>query len=47
MVFDSIIKHTVKLQETSLAGVPITAYASSSDAATAYRSLACEIVAHV
>ena len=46
-VFDRIIKHTVKLQETSLAGVPITAYASSSDAATAYRSLAGEIVAHV
>jgi chromosome partitioning protein len=46
-VFDSIIKLTVKLQETSLAGVPITAYASSSDAATSYRALASEILAHV
>jgi len=46
-VFDSSIKHTVKLQETSLAGVPITSYASSSDAAVAYRALAAEILAHV
>jgi chromosome partitioning protein len=46
-VFDSVIKLTVKLQETSLAGVPVTAYASSSDAAEAYRSLAMEVVAHV
>jgi chromosome partitioning protein len=46
-VFDSIIKLTVKLQETSLAGVPVTAYASSSEAAQAYRSLAAEVLAHV
>jgi chromosome partitioning protein len=46
-VFDSIIKLTVKLQETSLAGVPVTAYASSSEAAQAYRSLAQEVLAHV
>jgi chromosome partitioning protein len=46
-VFDSVIKLTVKLQETSLAGVPVTAYAPSSDAAQAYRSLAAEILAHV
>jgi chromosome partitioning protein len=46
-VFDSIIKMTVKLQATSLAGVPITAYASSSDAAMAYRALASEILAYV
>jgi chromosome partitioning protein len=46
-VFDSVIKLTVKLQETSLAGVPVTAYAPSSDAAQAYRSLATEILAHV
>jgi chromosome partitioning protein len=45
-VFDSIIKLTVKLQETSLAGVPVTAYASTSDAAQAYRSLAAEILAY-
>ena len=30
-----------------LAGVPITAYASSSDAAMAYRALASEILEHV
>jgi len=46
-VFDSVIKLTVKLQETSLAGVPVTAYASSSEAAQAYRSLAAEVLAHV
>ncbi len=46
-VFDTVIKLTVKLQETSLAGVPVTSYASSSDAAMAYRSLAGEVLAHV
>ena len=38
-----MITPTVKLQETSLAGIPITAYASSSKAAAAYRELAGEI----
>jgi cellulose biosynthesis protein BcsQ len=37
----------VKLQETSLAGVPIIAYASSSKAASAYRHLADEVIAGV
>ncbi len=46
-VFDSVIKLTVKLQETSLAGIPVTSYASSSEAAQAYRSLAAEVLAHV
>lgn len=46
-VFETVIKTTVRLQETSLAGVPITAYAPSSDAAQAYRSLAEEVVACV
>jgi chromosome partitioning protein len=46
-VFDSVIKLTVKLQETSLAGVPVTSYAPSSEAAQAYRGLATEILAHV
>jgi chromosome partitioning protein len=46
-VFDTIIKLTVKLQETSLAGVPVTSYAASSEAAYAYRSLADEVLAHV
>ncbi len=44
-VFKSIITVTVKLQETALAGVPITAYAPSSIAAQAYRDLASEIAA--
>ena len=46
-VFDNIIKLTVKLQETSLAGEPVTAYASSSEAAAAYRGLAAEVLDHV
>jgi len=46
-VFDAVIKVTVKLQETALAGMPITAYASASDAAGAYRHLAGEILDHV
>ena len=46
-VFDTVIKMTVKLQETSLQGEPITAYASTSEAAMAYRSLAGEVLAHV
>jgi len=46
-VFDTIIKLTVKLQETSLAGVPITSYASWSDAAMSYRGLAAEVLASV
>ncbi|MHB8510002.1 MAG: ParA family protein [Candidatus Dormibacteria bacterium] len=46
-VFDSMVKHTVKLAETSLEGVPILRYASSSEAAKAYRGLAQEIVAAV
>ena len=43
-VFATMITPTVKLQETSLAGIPITAYASSSKAAAAYRELAGEII---
>jgi chromosome partitioning protein len=43
-VFDSVVKSTVKLAETSLEGVPILRYASSSDASKAYRQLATEIV---
>ena len=46
-VFDTIIKHTVKLQETSLEARPITTYAPSSEAAAAYRALAAEILASV
>ena len=43
-VFETAIKVTVKLQETALAGEPVTAYASSSYAATAYRALADEVL---
>jgi chromosome partitioning protein len=46
-VFKTMVRHTVKLAETSLEGVPILRYASSSDAARAYRDLAAEIVASV
>ena len=43
-VFRATVKQTVKLAETSLEGVPITRYASSSHASEAYRDLAAEIV---
>lgn len=46
-VFESVIRLTVKLQETALAGMPITEYARGSDAAKAYRELAREIVENV
>ncbi len=44
-VFDTVIKVTVKLQETAMAGLPITAYARTSEVAEAYRGLAREILA--
>ena len=43
-VFETLIAPTVKLQETSLAGVPIIAYAPASKAAAAYRELAGEVL---
>ena len=43
-VFQTVITPTVKLQETSLAGVPIVAYAPTSKAAAAYRELADEVL---
>jgi chromosome partitioning protein len=46
-VFNSMIAMTVKLQETSLVGVPITIYASDSAAAAAYRKLTDEVIAAV
>ena len=45
-VFESFVRQTVKLAETSLYGIPVTRYASKSDVAKAYRSLADEVVAH-
>lgn len=46
-VFNAVVKQTVKLAETSLEGVPILKYAPSSDASTAYRDLAAEVVSLV
>jgi chromosome partitioning protein len=46
-VFRTPVKQTVKLAETSLEGVPITRYASTSDASQAYRDLAGEILRSV
>lgn len=46
-VFDTVIKVTVKLQETAMAGAPITAYARGSEVAQAYRGLAQEILDRV
>jgi chromosome partitioning protein len=43
-VFHTLIAPTVKLQETSLVGVPIVAYAPTSKAALAYRELADEVL---
>jgi chromosome partitioning protein len=43
-VFDARIPETVKVQESSLLGVPITEHARSSRAADGYRSLASDIL---
>ncbi|HEX7591671.1 MAG TPA: AAA family ATPase [Candidatus Limnocylindrales bacterium] len=44
-VFRTIIRNAVKLGEAPLTGLPITAYASASDAANTYRDLAKEVIA--
>jgi chromosome partitioning protein len=44
-VFRTIIRNAVKLGEAPLTGLPITAYASASDAANNYRDLAKEVIA--
>ena len=44
-VFHTVIKRTVKFPETTVAGEPITTYASSSPGAEAYRTLAKEVLA--
>jgi chromosome partitioning protein len=44
-VFETIIRNAVKLGEAPLTGLPITAYASSSEAASNYRDLAKEVIA--
>jgi chromosome partitioning protein len=44
-VFETIIRNAVKLGEAPLTGLPITEYASSSEAANNYRELAKEVIA--
>ena len=44
-VFHTVINRTVRFPETTVAGEPITTYASSSAGATAYRELAKEVLA--
>ncbi|MDO5500944.1 MAG: ParA family protein [Propionibacteriaceae bacterium] len=44
VVFHTVIRRTVKFPETTVAGEPITTYASSSPGAEAYRSLAREVL---
>jgi len=43
-IFKSMVKQTVKLGEAPLAGRPVTAYATNSDAARTYRGLAQEVI---
>jgi chromosome partitioning protein len=44
-VFHSVIRRTIKFPETTVAGEPITTYATSSPGATSYRMLAREVLA--
>ncbi len=44
-VFHTVIKRTVKFSDSTVAGEPITTYASASDGADAYRMLAREVLA--
>ena len=44
LVFRSVIKHTVKFKDSSEQGKPVTQYASSSEAAEQYRTVARELV---
>jgi len=45
-LYDTVISRTVKFPEATVAGDPITTYAPNSAAATAYRTLAREVIAH-
>jgi chromosome partitioning protein len=45
VVFHTVIRRTVKFPETTVAGEPITTYASASPGAEAYRMLAREVLA--
>lgn len=44
-VFETVIARTVRFPETTVAGEPITTYASSSGGAASYRRLARELIA--
>ena len=44
-VFHTVIRRTVKFSDSTVAGEPITSYASASSGAEAYRQLAKEVVA--
>ena len=44
-VFHTVIRRTVKFSDSTVAGEPITSYASSSPGAEAYRQLAREVLA--
>jgi chromosome partitioning protein len=44
LIFDTIINQRIKLAEGAMQGLPITAYAASSDGAEEYRSLARELL---
>lgn len=44
-VFDTVIRRTVKFSESTVAGEPLTMYASDSKGAESYRSLAKEVLA--
>jgi chromosome partitioning protein len=44
VVFHAVIRRTVKFPETTVAGEPITTYASASAAAESYRVLAREVL---
>jgi chromosome partitioning protein len=44
VVFHSVIRRTIKFPETTVAGEPITTYASSSAGAASYRTLAKEVL---
>jgi len=45
LVFDTVINRTVRFPETTVAGEPITTWASKSQGAEAYRALAREVIA--
>lgn len=44
LVFDTVIKETVKFKESSVGGYSILEYAGSSDVAQSYRKLAQEVI---